>query len=163
VWFQKRKPDPAATAHGLREQAFSLPAAELGVVPGPGHMRVWSVLMETGYPAAVASLVTVADGTTSLYFSNGGGIIGAGRHERVRAAAALFISAGDNNVAVFAPATEHPVPEVGRVRFYLRTFDGLLTAEASEADLAGNKHRLTPFFLLGQRVITAIREASPSG
>jgi hypothetical protein len=50
----------------MRELAFTLPANQLGLEPGPGHTRVWSVLMETGYPEAVVSLVTIAEGTTSL-------------------------------------------------------------------------------------------------
>ena len=36
---------------------------------------VWGVVMETGYPEAVVTLVSLGDRTTSLYFSNGGGII----------------------------------------------------------------------------------------
>jgi hypothetical protein len=148
--------------HALRERAFSLPANQLGVVPGAGHMRVWSVLMETGYPEAVASLVTIADGSASLYFSNGGGIIGAGEHDGVCAAAEAFMACADENAAGFVPAFEHPLPAVGRVRFYARTFDGLLTTEAAEVDLGENRHPLSPLFHLGHEVIAAVREASPS-
>jgi hypothetical protein len=161
MWFSKSKSDPAEVARGLREQVFSLPVHETGIVPGPGHTRVWSVLMEIGYPKAVASLVTIADGTTSLYFSNGGGIIGAGQHEAVSKAASTFIAVADGNVNAFAPTTDHPLPELGRVRFYLRTFDGLLSAEAGEEDLAKHRHRIWPLFVLGHAVISALREASP--
>ena len=38
----------------------------------------------------VATLVAFADGTTSLYLTSGGGILGAGSHENVREAAARF-------------------------------------------------------------------------
>jgi hypothetical protein len=161
VWFRKRKSDPAEVARRLREQVFSLPAYEAGVSPAPGHEHVWSVLMETGYPEAVASLVTIADGTTSLYFSSGGGVIGAGDHAAVREAAAVFIAAADANVNAFLPAAEHPLPDTGRVRFYVRTFDGLLTAEADEDDLGENRHHLSPLFHLGHAVIAAVHEASP--
>ena len=44
---------------------------------------------------SVASLVSIADGTTSLYFSNGGGIIGAGQHQKVRDASARLIALVD--------------------------------------------------------------------
>ena len=117
--------------------------------------------METGYPEAVASLVTITDGTTSLYFSTGGGIIGAGDHVSVREAADTFIAAADASVNAFVPASEHPFPSTGRVRFYVRTFDGLLTAEADEEDLGENRHHLSPLFHLGHAVIAAVREASP--
>jgi hypothetical protein len=161
MWFRKRKPSPAEVSRELREQVFSLPARELGISPAPGHERVWSVLMETGCPEAVATLVTIADGTTSLYFSSGGGIIGAGEHAPVREAANIFIAAADANVDAFDPATEHPLPNTNRVRFYLRTFDGLLTAEANEEDLGEGRHPLSSLFHLGHDVIAAVREASP--
>jgi hypothetical protein len=45
---------------------------------------ILALLMETGYPEAVATLVAVADGTSSLYFSNGGGFIGVGTPAGVR-------------------------------------------------------------------------------
>ena len=62
---------------GLRQQVLTLDPLSLGLDPSASN-RVWGVLMETGYPEAVASLVVIADGTVSLYFSNGGGIIGVG-------------------------------------------------------------------------------------
>ncbi len=48
--------------------------------------------METGYREAVATLVGVVDGTSSLYFSNGGGFIGAGSHAAVAEANRTFVA-----------------------------------------------------------------------
>jgi hypothetical protein len=161
MWFRNRNSDPADTVRGLSKQVFSLAAEDVGVASAPGHQRIWALLMETGYPEAVASLVTIADGTTSLYFSNGGGVIGAGEYSAVRSAATAFISAADSNIALFSPTTDHPLPDVGRVRFYARTFDGVLTAEGDEQDYGENRSPLSPLFHLGHSVIAAVREASP--
>jgi len=87
MWFRKAKPDPADVLGEMREQVFSTRPQTIDVAPASDQTRIWVVVMETGYPEAVASLVVVADGTTSLYFSNGGGIIGAGEHSSVRTAA----------------------------------------------------------------------------
>ena len=163
MWPRKRKPDPSETIRTLREHAFTVSANDLGMSLVAGDGVVWAVLMETGYAEAVASLVTIADGTTSLYFSNGGGIIGAGQHASVRTAADAFIAATNMNVDQLAPTADHPLPGVGRVRFYARTFDGLLSAEVPENDLGENRHALSPLFYAGQAVITAVREASPQG
>ncbi|MBL4575724.1 MAG: hypothetical protein JKY51_06460 [Opitutaceae bacterium] len=46
--------------------------------------KVWAVMMETGFPESAYTLIASADGSASIYFSNGGGIIGAGEHENVR-------------------------------------------------------------------------------
>jgi hypothetical protein len=134
---------------------------DLGIVPAAGHERVWAVLMETGYPGAVASLIAIADGTTSLYFSNGGGIIGAGQRPSVREPAMRFIQLVDAHVGHLAVADQHPLPNLGRVRFYARTFTDVRTAEAAERDLAERRHPLSPLFYAGHAVISAVRMASP--
>jgi hypothetical protein len=164
VWFLKRKkkPDPADVMREMRERVFSMPPGEIGLEPGPGHRSVWCVLMEMIRPnKAVVSLVTIADGTTSLYFSSGGGIIGAGQHATVREESDRFIALIDEHVEAFAPTEDHPMPEIGRVRFYVRTFDGLRTAEADERELGEQRHSLSPLFLAGHSVIAAVREATP--
>ena len=113
--------------------------------------------METGYPKAVASLVAFVDGTTSLYFSSGGGMLGAGTHESVRKASTMFLRFANEHVAKFAPASDYPLPEKGRVRFYVHTFDGVLTAERDEQDLGHQRDPLWPVFHAGHAVIAAIR------
>jgi hypothetical protein len=73
MWFRRKpKPDPTQTVRALREQALGVGAAELGLVATTERAHVWGVLMETGYPEAVATLVALGDGTTSLYFSRRG-------------------------------------------------------------------------------------------
>jgi hypothetical protein len=75
---------PAASGEevyrGLRAQILGLDSAGAGLRQGPGHEAVWGALMETGSPRGTASLMGLADGTTSLYLSSGGGIIGGGSH-----------------------------------------------------------------------------------
>jgi len=161
VWFRKPKHDRAAVSHDLREQIFASMPGELGIAPGVGHERVWAVLMETGYPEAVASLITIADGTTSLCFSKGGGIIGAGQHDSVREPAMRFVQLVDTHIGQLAVADEHPLPGIGRVRFYARTFTDVRTAEAAERDLGEGRHPLSPLFFAGHAVISAIRKVRP--
>jgi hypothetical protein len=163
MWFRRKpKPDPAETVRGLRQQALSVDAEQLGLATLEGCKRVWGVLMETGYAEAVATLVALADGTTSLYVSNGGGVIGAGEHHAVRAASNALLHKADTHLGGFAPATATPPPEVGRVRFYVRTFDGTLVAEAEERTLGEGRHPLSPVFYAAHAVIAAVAEAAPS-
>jgi hypothetical protein len=158
MWFRKPKPDPAATSRGLREQALSIGSADVGVTPSAALAQVWGVLMETGYKTAVASLVVFADGTTSLYFSSGGGVIGAGEHARVRAASDALLTSAEAHVAQFAPVAETPLPAPGRVRFHVRTYNGIVAAEADEQDLGFGEHPLSPVFRAGHGVITELRK-----
>jgi hypothetical protein len=61
----------------------------------------------------------------------------------------------------FTAVTETPLPEVGRVRFYVRTFTGTLGADALEDDLGEGRHALSPVFHAAHSVIAAIRESTP--
>ena len=116
--------------------------------------------METAYPEAVASLAVFAEGGTSLYFSSGGGVIGAGEHDSVRATHGPFFAEAEAKLGAFTKAKETPMPAEGRVRFYIRTYGGTLTAEAAEQDLGEMRHELSPLFHAGHAVIAAVREAS---
>jgi hypothetical protein len=62
---------PPEVYEDLRNQALNLRKEQLG--DAFAEVPILAVLMETGYPEAVATLVGVVDGTSSLYFSNGGG------------------------------------------------------------------------------------------
>ena len=161
MWFRRKtKSDPLAISRELRARALTINAADIGVVPAGTLQHVWGVLMETCYPEAVASVIALADGTTSLYFSNGGGIIGAGEHESVRAASRALLLAAQAHREAFTQAFETPLPEPGRVRFYVRTFGATLTAEVAEEDLGHRRHPLSPVFHAGHAVITELRLVS---
>ena len=118
MWLRRKsKSDPAETIRGLRQHALTVSAADLGLAPTADRMQVWGVLMETGFPEAVATLVVLGDGTTSLYFSNGGGIIGAGEHDAVRAAARELLSSAEEHLDGFTAVTTTPLPRWGTFGF----------------------------------------------
>jgi hypothetical protein len=140
----------------LRQQVFAISPSKIGISPTAPD-QVWGVLMETGYPEAVATLVTVADGTVSLYFSNGGGIIGVGQHEGLRKACMEFLSFSQSFVKQTSPTKAFPLPARGSTRFYLLTLEGVRTAEFNEDDLGNNKLPLSPLFHKADEVITQAR------
>ena len=149
----------------LREQALHTVPGEVGIEPTPEHPRVYAVLMETGYPDATATLVSFCDGTTSLYTSTGGGVIGGGEHAAVAAATNAFIAAAEQFVDTMSATTEFPSPTVGSVRFQILTFTGGMTAEVEEQALGENRDHLSPLFYAGHQVITQLRlidEAQPT-
>ena len=47
--------------------------------------------MEMAFPEGAATLVSLADGTTSMYTSTGGGVIGGGAHDAVVQAGRAFL------------------------------------------------------------------------
>lgn len=156
----KNPPNPVQPVdifHKLRDQILSLDPAEVGMAPSASMPNAWGILMETAYPEAFATLVSLADGTTSLYFSNGGGIIGGGQHAHVAEATRLFVAAAEKAIHAMTLSESHPLPAPGRVRFHVLTYRGSYTAEADENDLGNHRHVLSPLFYAGQEVITQLR------
>ena len=71
----------------------------------------WLVVMETGVPGGSYTVVSLHDGTTSIYFSNGGGIIGAGQHPDVAALSQSIVASIDayrGHFSLVDVATERP-------------------------------------------------------
>ena len=156
--FGKPDPDPAKVSREMRDRALSMTPADLGLAPSSARPHVFSAVMETGYEEGVATLVAVADGSVSLYFSKGGGVIGGGAHESVRGAAAAFLDAAEAFLPRFQGANGTPMPSVGQVIFYLRTFEGTLSVESPEEALGEGRHELSPLFYAAHDVITRLRE-----
>jgi hypothetical protein len=157
-WFKKSKPQPPQNVYpGMRSNVLSLKPDEIGVVPTSEMPVVWGVLMETGYPSATVTLVSLADRTTSLYFSNGGGIIGAGQHAQVAQATIEFLVLAQKFYSQMQPTTTFPLPALAKVRFYLLTFAGVVTAEVDEEILGRELHRLSPLFHKAHEVIGNVR------
>lgn len=144
---------PAEIYLKMRAHALGVTANELKT-----KEQTFGVIMETGYPEAVVTLVAMADGTVSLYFSNGGGMIGMGQHEKPAIAARSLISFADHNLSHLLPAKDTPLPKPGYTKFYVLTQSGTLTAEAKEEDLGENRHVLSPLFYSAQELITEIRK-----
>ena len=155
---EHRQPDLYA---GLRKQVLHLTQDQLG--DDFAGAPILALLMETGYPETVATLVGVADGTSSLYFSSGGGVIGAGAHAAVADATARWLETGVTVLPRLSVFTEDPpVPGQGMTQVVAVTPKGRFGAVAPEAELGEGRHELSQFFYAAQDVITQIRLAEGS-
>ena len=158
---QSPAPSPVQATSELRSMVLALKPGEIGLSPSESPSRVWGVVMETGMDRGYYTLVVLGDGTTSLYFSNGGGIIGAGERESVQAPSREFLAAGNQFAAAATPATDTAPPRQGFTKFFLLTFDGLRTYTAPELALVEEHDSLSPLFYAGQSVITQLRLVQP--
>ena len=131
--------------------------------PTPEHPNVWGAVMDMTYPNGTASLVALSDGTTSLYTSTGGGVVGGGAHADVVSATQGFLSSVEQHLGLFSIEEGTPLPDVGSVRIHALTLSGRLAAEAAEDDLGHDRHELSPLFHAGHRVITALRLIEEAG
>lgn len=140
----------------LRNMVFSLDPQELGLSKSDGP--VWGLLMETGYSEGAFTLVALRDGTVSLYFANGGGMIGIGQHDTPREIAGELLALAPQYLSETSITTNYPVPTAGLTKFYFLTFDGVRTVEGKEDDMGNNRHVLSPLFHKMHELISGARE-----
>ncbi len=141
---------------GMRDMILKLDDEQIGELK---DQPVWAVLMETGYPEAAATLVAVADGAASLYFSNGGGMIGAGEHASVRPASLALVKSAEGYLADMKRVEAFPMVTPGNTTFYVVTPKGVFTHTAKEDDLGEKRDKLSELFHQGQELITRMRLA----
>jgi hypothetical protein len=149
-------PGAAAYQH-LRSQALSVERAAAGIPAPSPDAPVWGLLMEMGLPNGTATLLALADGTTSLYYSSGGGVIGGQDHEAVRRTNAALLMEANGLVARLRPVSTYPLPATGVTTFYARTVSGIVAGSGADEDLGRGRHELSPLFRAGHAVITELR------
>jgi len=167
-WFKKHKTkrtllandtSPNGVYSGLRQQALTRRSSEIGIVPA-SDTEAWGVLMEWEYKGINLTLLTLADGTTSLYISNGGGVIGGQSHETVRRASAALLAEVNSQLAHLRKCETFPPPEVDHTIFYVLTDAGMLCGGGLSDDLGYNRHVLSAAFHAGHELLTQLRLVS---
>ena len=140
----------------LRTSVLHVRPDEVGLAPSVELPHVWGVVTDIGHPGGVATVVALADGTTSLYLSTGGGTIGGGGHAAVVAATMALLNAAQRRLADLPPTSDEALPAVGRVVLRALTYDGQRAVEAGEEELHG-QHPLSDLYRAVHAVITELR------
>ncbi|MGE5418347.1 MAG: hypothetical protein ACM3UZ_16535 [Acidobacteriota bacterium] len=144
----------------LRKQAFVVEPAQIGITLDTNE-QVYGAVVDMGVSQTdIATMVCFLDGAASLYFSNGGGIIGAGQHENVKQAAALYLTGLQKLLSIMqltddfstAPTEDHHI-------FYLLTGNGIYSYDLNINESQRSKDNQL-LFSLTQMVLTEIRQAS---
>src|SRR5688572_5087122 len=147
---------PGGQYSRLRYQALTIQREQVGIPTPPPDRPVWAVLMETGHPKVTETLALVSDGTSSVYRSDGDGVIGGHGYENVRKANADFIRLANRAWHHFLPTETFPVPEVGYTVFYARTDAGVLVCGGTQESLINGQHVLSELFQAGHEAITQL-------
>jgi hypothetical protein len=138
------------TYENQRTRAIMRRSADLGLRRQSGR-PVWGVVMETGAKDGVTTVVATDDGALSLLTSTGGSVH-LTKNEWPSNAGTRFIGAAGDFLFECSPAWAYPLPENGMVRFYLLTFDGVVTTEAPARDLAAGERPLSDLYYAGHDV-----------
>lgn len=146
----------AAAMKGLRDRLFTTSPREIGLSGEDAQARVWGAVTEIGFPGGILTLVSLRDGTASIYTNTGGGILGGYSAQKE---AKLFVAEAEKHLAEMTPTKSFPYPSVGRVKFYVLTQEGVYGSEAGEQELFQQQNALSPLHAAGVEVIIALRVA----
>lgn len=141
----------------LRQSFLTTTAAEAGVSANAKFPRVFGVAMDWPIGDDFATVVSVSDGTASLYTTSTFGIIGGGEHASVRKAALRFVALANTHSERAKPTATYPYPTPGKVRFYFLTYDGVRTVETEFAPIHAGSSEFYTLFDAGQAVLTELR------
>jgi hypothetical protein len=142
---------------GLRNMAL-LSAGEEAKSSKTGPNEPRAVLMDMALTRRTSTIAAYADGTASIYISNGGGYLGGSEsYKSIRDAGFQMISAGHKFQPGMQLTKQFPLPASGEVIFYVVTNSGVYTARAPQMELNQRTHPLTELYAAGQEVITQYR------
>ena len=159
-----RKPLPNVVYMEMRGQMFRLDPEKLGIKKSDGQPNVWGVITEFTLGDGYATVVSLANGRTYMYFSNGSGILGAGDYSMVSIASAELVKTAEKYVSQMELTKEHPFPSPGYTRFYLLAHSGLYTRQVQESLMLGeHTNPMYGLYAFTQNVITQIRMISSRG
>lgn len=152
-----RKTDDDA-GRQFRQMVLGTRARELGLSSSPEFPRVFGVVMDWPLGDVTATIVSLADGTASLYTTSTFGIIGGQAHEPVRQAGKRFIAAAERHYPDSQLTTDFPYPTENRIAFYFLCYDGVRRVEAPLAPVQAGTSAYSALFAAGQEVLTALRK-----
>ncbi len=150
-------PEPAPTYLQLRQRILNLKPDELGLSPSAAAAHIWGILMEMGFAVGTATLVCLVDGTTSLHYSTGGGLLGRGDYLPIAEASKALVVQAESYLGQMTITKGFPLPETGQVSFIFLTYSGIYASRALDSSLASNQHLLSPLYKSAQEILSQLR------
>jgi len=155
---QESKKDPKDAGRALRQMFLTTSAAKAGIQPSEDYPRIWGVAID--WPIGdghIATVVSLSDGSASVYTTGTVGVIGGIGRQTVRAAAKNLVREADRYFSDSSPTGDLSYPSRDHVRFFLATFGGLRLIETDLASLNERRSKYSSLFNAGQDVMTQLR------
>ena len=156
------RPGAANPYMGLRSLVLEGTRANFGLGPGTSPTKPFAVVSDWGDPEGTTTIIAVADGSASVYRSNGPGSIGGGQsHESIRNAALKTVEAAAAAQPLMHRTSEYPLPAQGQVSFYVVTDAGVFTATAARDDLVNNRGPFSALAAEAQTIVSEYQRVGP--
>ena len=137
--------------------ALTTPVDKFGFISDANFPTVYGVLTEWDIDGVTVTVMSMRDGTASLYTTSTFGIIGGQGHESVRQAAASYVKTAEQFVKSGKTVADFAYPKSDQVFYYLLTYDGvqLITGDMTAIEHGPDPTR--PLFAAAQDVLTELR------
>jgi hypothetical protein len=151
-----------AVYEGLRSNALGVTEATIGKAP-PDHPNVLGAVIDIPSDGGIASIVGMADGTTSMYTSTGGGTIGAGAHDVVATRTHALLTTLQHLIEMFPADDRVDLPPADLVQITVITPTGRRRASVPAAAFWGQEPSTVSDLIAAiQDLISGIGEAKPA-
>ena len=165
VFRRRRDPEDQkleGVYEGLRSNALAITSRDLAQISSD-HPRVLGAVIDIPSSGGFASVVALADGTTSMYTSSGGGTIGAGYHEAVANKTHVLLTTVDRFLEMFPADDRLDLPSADVVQITVITGAGRRRASVPAAAFWGQEPSTVVDLIAAiQDVISAIRGVGPT-
>ena len=159
---QEQKKDPKDAGRDLRNMFLTTPADKVGIQPSKEYPRVWGIAVDwpLGDGQHIATIVSLADGSASVYTTGTFGIVGGIGHQSVRKAAKKVVKEADRFFDDSEPTHDFSYPSPDHVRFFFTTFSGVRVIDTDWASLSERHSKYFKLFDAAQDVLTQLRMVS---
>jgi len=142
---------------GLRSQILQGSRIKFGLPPTNTATEPWGVVMDWGVQNGTATVMALSDGSASIYLSSGGGSIGGQGQEQIRKAAQRAVAIAAEFQGQARPTTSYPLPEHGKVIFYILNDAGVFTASGTQDEFRTHRHAFSKLGDAMQEIVTQYR------
>lgn len=148
-------PNTAERMRELRKKLLTTHPDEFRIQPSDDSPLVYGALCEFPAGQETVTVVSLFDGTASLYSTSGFGVIGGQDQEPVRSAAKAFVKTANTFHDDAISTDDFPYPKPNRVRLYLLTFSG---ARCIDTDLASMEVPTSRYFKMSESANNVLNE-----
>lgn len=142
----------------LRNLALQTRPKDLGLSFQSPKKTVFGIVMDWDVQNGTASVISFITGDASIYFSSGGGIIGGGTHDNVKAKAIEFVEKAQLLIDKTSMTNLTPLPADNNVIFYMITNKGIYSIQEDLDNISNHSSVWIDLFLTGNEVITELRK-----
>jgi hypothetical protein len=150
---EEPKKGPKDAGRDLRNVFLTTTPEKFGLQPSNDYPRICAIAMDWPIGEHFATVVSVCDGSASVYTTGTFGIIGGIGHETVRTAAKKLVKEADRYYDDSSPTEDFSYPSRDHVRFYLVTFGGVRVIETDLPAVTERRGKYSTLFDLAQDVI----------